>query len=283
MRFSSLARRPVTSTPSDQAQPDVLPAATIAHRGASAYAPENTLAAVRKGIARDADRIEFDVQRTRDGELVLMHDDTLERTTDVRRLFPGRGPWRVADFSRAELARLDAGSWKSAEFAGERIPTLQDALDVLALADIGALVELKAPASHPALASEVAQTASHALRHRGAGAPGAPRIVVQSFDHRLVREVKRLVPDLVVGVLGSPAPSRLARIATWADQVNPHHRCLDREYVERVHELGLTCSVWTVNRPSSMRRALRLGVDGVISDRPDVLHRVARQLQAPAP
>ncbi|QNN55040.1 hypothetical protein H9L09_13225 [Nocardioides mesophilus] len=248
----------------------------MAHRGASAYAPENTLAALRKAIARDADLAEFDVQRTRDGAVVLLHDATLERTTDVRRVFPDRGPWRVGDFSYAEIARLDAGSWKGPEYAGERIPLLTEALEVLRPSGLGALVELKHPRLYPGLVAELATLLDE--DRRGPAAPGS--VIVQSFDESAARELKGRVPSVPVGVLGSPARDRLASIASWADLVNPHHHRADRSYVDEVRRHGLQCFVWTVDRPVAMRRAVRAGVDGVITNRPDVFRRFAAEAPA---
>jgi glycerophosphoryl diester phosphodiesterase len=242
----------------------------VAHRGASAYAPENTLAAVRKAIARDADLVEFDVHRTRDGALVLLHDATLERTTDVRRVFPRRAPWRVQDFTHAELMRLDAGSWLSGEYAGERIPTLDEAFDVLALSGRGALIELKSPRLQPGIVEEVVTAATR----RPSGHPRALRVTVQSFDHQAMLRLRELGSGLGVGLLGTPPPARLPELAGWADQVGSHHHRVSRPYVDRVQSLGMKCFVWTVNRAPSMRRALHLGVDGVITDRPDVMHAV---------
>src|SRR5688500_13615694 len=96
----------------------------IAHRGARARAPENTLAAVREAAALGADAVEVDVQRTRDGALVLVHDATLSRTTDAASRLPRRGPWSVGSMTLREIRRLDAGSWKAPEYAGQRVPTL---------------------------------------------------------------------------------------------------------------------------------------------------------------
>ena len=103
----------------------------VAHRGSSFEMPENTLAAVQEGIADNADFVEIDVQRSKDGELVVIHDNTLTRTTNVEEVFPDRPSYRVGDFTLAELKQLDAGSWKGSEFAGEQIPTLQEVLDAL--------------------------------------------------------------------------------------------------------------------------------------------------------
>ncbi|WP_307797725.1 glycerophosphodiester phosphodiesterase family protein, partial [Streptomyces laculatispora] len=96
----------------------------ISHRGASAYAPENTLAAVDKAAELGFDWVENDIQFTRDGVLVVIHDTDLKRTTDAEEVFPGRAPWAVKDFTAAEIARLDAGSWFGARYAGTRVPTL---------------------------------------------------------------------------------------------------------------------------------------------------------------
>ena len=240
---------------------------TIAHRGASAHAPENTLAAIRNALARDADLVELDVQRTKDGELVVLHDTTLDRTTDVRRRFPGRAPWRLSDFTLAEIRTLDAGSWKSSAHAGERIPTLAEALAVLAGSRAGALLELKAPALYPGIAAEVTAVVHASPLPRTA-------VVLQSFDVEVVHDLARADGSLALGVLGRPDRTRLPEIAEWAGLVNVHHRRIDRAYVDAVHGSGLRCFTWTVNRSSAMRRAASLGVDGVVTDHPDVAHRV---------
>lgn len=238
----------------------------IAHRGASDEVAENTLAAVRRAIAHDVDLVEVDVQRTRDGAVVLMHDTTLARTTNVREVYPDRAPWRVGDLTYDEIRRLDAGGWRSPAFAGEHVPTLAEAVDVVRHTGAGLLVELKQPHLYPGIADEVAAL----LRDSGFLQRPARdgRLVVQSFDVAAARRFKELAPSVPVGVLGSPPRADLARLATWADQVNPGHLSVDRAYVQAVHDLGMGCLVWTVNRRTSMRRALRLGVDGVITNRP---------------
>lgn len=240
----------------------------IAHRGASEAAPENTLAALRRAIAADADLVEVDVQRTADGVPVLMHDTTLARTTDVRRRFPHRAPWRVADFRHDEIRTLDAGGWKSPVFAGERVPTLEEALDVLRPSATGLLAELKAPELYPGIVADVAALVGAAPGSADQVAAG--RLVVQSFDVPAMKDLKTRAPWLPVGLLGAPARANLPALASWADQVNPRHSAVDAAYVAEVHRLGMGCLVWTVNRRAAMRRALRLGVDGVITNRPEV-------------
>jgi glycerophosphoryl diester phosphodiesterase len=161
--------------------PDTVEVSNVAHRGASAYAPENTLAAVREGIAMDGDLIEVDVQRTKDGQLVLMHDTNLARTTDVEQVFPDRTPWKVADFTYNEMMQLDAGSWKAAEFAGEKIPTLAETIELIRDSRVGLLLEVKAPGLYPGIEGDVART-MRAVPGYVESAVAADRLVVQSFD-----------------------------------------------------------------------------------------------------
>jgi glycerophosphoryl diester phosphodiesterase len=247
------------------------PVLTVAHRGASARAPENTLAAIREAAALGADVVEVDVQRTRDGALVLMHDATLARTTDAVTRHPRRASFSVGSYTLRELGRLDAGSWKSPRFAGERVPTLRQALRAIGeLGDLGLLLELKLPERHPGIVADLAGVLVDAQRQRLLE-PG--RLVVQSFDVSAVKELKARCPELAVGVLGLPPRAHLPALGTWACQVNPHHAALDASYVEAVHANGMRCLTWTVDRPFAMRRAIRAGVDGVITNRPDVLLR----------
>ncbi len=255
----------------------------VAHRGASSEAAENTLAAVGRALELGADMVEVDVQRTSDGALVLMHDTTLVRTTNAREVFPGRAPWRVGDFTYEELMRLDAGSWKSDELAGERIPTLTEALALIHRGRSGLLLELKAPELYPGIVSDLVATLQ-ALPGCVEPALAAGRLVVQSFGFAAMKELKTQAPAVPVGLLGAPARANLPALSTWADQVNPSHFSVDRSYVDQVHRLGMDCLVWTVNRGPAMRRALRLGVDGVITNRPDLLARTldARQRVIPA-
>jgi len=247
--------------------------AVVAHRGASAAYPENTLSAIRAAVSSGVDLVELDVQRSRDGALVVMHDRTLVRTTNVQTVFPTRASWRLADFSYDELMRLDAGSWKSQAFAGERVPTLEQAIDVLRESDTGLLLELKAPELYPGIVTDVATT----LRLMPMS-----KVVVQSFDVAAMKDHKTQLPDLPVGLLGAPPVANLPVLATWADQVNPNHLSVDHGYVERVQDLGMECLVWTVDRGMAMKRALGMGVDGVITNRPDDLAQLLARSGRPA-
>lgn len=249
----------------------------VAHRGASADAPENTLASLGRAIAWDADFVEVDVQRTKDGALVLMHDTTLARTTNASVVFPGRQPWLVGDFTLAELGRLDAGGWFSTQYAGERIPTLEQVIGMLRHSGTGLLLEIKATALHPGLVTDVAGVLSQSRGYVDE-AVGAGRLVVQSFDHQAMQHHKQLLPEVPVGALGTPLRADLGALATWADQVNPVHWSIGPHFVAAVRRHGMSCQAWTVDRPSQMRRVTGLGVDGVITNHPDRLRRTLNDL-----
>ncbi|MDT3397893.1 glycerophosphodiester phosphodiesterase family protein [Streptomyces sp. B1866] len=261
---------------------------TVAHRGASAYAPENTLAAVDAAARLGVTWVENDVQRTRDGELVVLHDTTLERTTDVRRRFPGRAPWNVGDFTLAEIATLDAGGWFGAGFAGARVPTLRDFLRRLTEHRQSLLLEIKSPRLYPGIERQILAE----LREEGwLDADNVRhRLVVQSFDAHAVRAVRALRPDVKTGFLGTPAIGDLPAYAEFADQINPCHRTVSAGYVAAVHALSgargrpLEVYVWTVDGGPAAVDVARLGVDGVISNTPDAVRdALARACGGPAP
>jgi glycerophosphoryl diester phosphodiesterase len=244
----------------------------VAHRGASAHAPENTLAAVRKGVRMRADMVEIDVQRTADGELVLMHDTTLVRTTDAEEVFPGRDSYAVIDFTMAEIRRLDAGSWFGEAFAGERVPTLAQALAVLRGGRVGLLLEVKEPARYPGIEAEIAAELSRDRWWlRPAPSALAHRLVIQSFDWPSMARSQDLLPRIPHGLLGRVPEAQIATYATWADQINPSFTTVDAAYVDAVREAGLEVYVYTVNAAADMRAQIAKGVDGIITNYPDVL------------
>ncbi|MCT2584610.1 glycerophosphodiester phosphodiesterase [Actinophytocola gossypii] len=244
----------------------------VAHRGASAYAPENTLAAVVAAADLGASVVEIDVQRTADGELVLMHDTDLVRTTDAEEVFPGRDSYDVVDFTSAEVDRLDAGSWFDPSFAGEPVPTLAEALDLMRKRKVALLLEVKAPARYPGIELDIADELA---RHPWWLKPSPPgkvhRLVVQSFDWESMRRSQDLLPDVPHGLLGRVDEADIPTYATWADQINPSHTTADAAYVSAVQEAGLEVFVYTVNDADDMRAQIENGVDGIITNYPDVL------------
>ncbi|MGH3318161.1 MAG: glycerophosphodiester phosphodiesterase [Nocardioidaceae bacterium] len=247
----------------------------IAHRGSSGSAPENTLAAIRLAIRHDADVVENDIQRTRDGELVIIHDTTLDRTTDVEQVFPARAPWNVGDFTLEEIKRLDAGSWFAPRFAGQEVPTLEEWVNAVG-GQAGMLLEPKSPALYPGIERDLDKELrslpafNRALR--------ADRVVVQSFDHLWLRQYEDLAPDVPVGLLygTDPTEAEVTAAATWAQQVNPALGAIEEDTVERIHAHGLEANVWTVNAGQDMHTAIEWGVDGIITNYPQVLNDIIR-------
>ncbi|MEV3857799.1 glycerophosphodiester phosphodiesterase family protein [Streptomyces sp. NPDC050095] len=247
----------------------------VAHRGASAYAPENTLEAVDRADDLGITWVENDVQRTKDGALVVIHDTTLARTTNVEQLFPDRAPWNVRDFTAAEIAELDAGSWKGAEFAGARIPTLHQYLRRVDHNHQKLLLEVKAPELYPGIEDQILRQ----LRRDGwLGKEHVKhRLVVQSFSADSMRTVHQRRPDLTTGFLGTPAVADLPAYAKFADQINPSYSTVSADYVKAVHALKgphgkpLKVFTWTVNDASTALRVAGFGVDGIITNTPDVV------------
>ncbi|MEU4230875.1 glycerophosphodiester phosphodiesterase family protein [Nonomuraea sp. NPDC026600] len=243
----------------------------VAHRGASAYAPENTIAAFQLAGKLGADSFELDVQETKDHELVLMHDTTLSRTTDVERIFPDRAPWRVGDFTLAEIRRLDAGSWFADKYDGEPVPTLEETLHEMDGSGLSLLLEIKEPALYQGIEGRVAD---ELRRNTSWLSPG--RLVVQSFSWASMRTFHRAMPEVPIGLLGTPSVADLPKLTTYASHINTPYGDLSAQYVRRVHSLGMAVFAWTVDNPDVMRRLIAYGVDGIITNKPDTLTSLAR-------
>ncbi|MGJ5896371.1 glycerophosphodiester phosphodiesterase [Streptomyces niveiscabiei] len=247
----------------------------VAHRGASAQAPENTLAAVDKAAEMEVAWVENDVQRTKDGELVVIHDDTLRRTTNAAKIFPDRAPWKVKDFTAAEIAQLDAGSWFGPAFAGERVPTLKQFVERLDTHRQKLLLEIKNPQLYPGIEQQIIKV----LGNEGWLDPWHlnNRLIVQSFDAASLRTVHSLKPAVRTGFLGTPAVADLPSYARFADLINPSHTTVTSEYVSAVHALRgphhrrLQMYVWTVDDAVNARKVAGFGVDGIITNKPDVV------------
>lgn len=253
---------PTSSSPDDQVT-------VIAHRGASADAPENTLPAIDLGADVRADFVEIDVQMTSDGELVVIHDTTLARTTDVETQYPTRAPWNVGDFTLAEIRTLDAGLWFGEEFTGTKVPTLQEVLDTLR-GRAGLLLEVKSPGLYPGIGEAIVAELDGEGWLKADARSG--RLVVQSFDWEFMEAFNQLAPQVPAGLLGGPPPeAEIAELSTWADQINPNHRRITADFVETVHEYGMVTWPYTVDDPQRMRELVALDVDGIITNRPALL------------
>lgn len=232
----------------------------VAHRGATAYAPENTIAGFDLAVDMKADYIEIDVQRSKDGKLVLIHDTTVDRTTD--------GTGKVGDLTFEQLRSLDAGSWKGEQFAGEQIPTFEEILDRYR-GKIGILIEMKAPELYPGIEEQVAE----ALKERNLDKPQNEKIIIQSFNFESMKKMNELLPKTPIGVLTSnrahTTPEALQEFATYADWFNPSYGIVTKELVDEVHSLGMQIGSWTVRSQAAADFLFDMGVDAIISDYPD--------------
>ncbi len=228
----------------------------IAHRGASAEAPENTIAAFELALAQGADAIELDVHLSRDDHPVVIHDHTLERTTD------GTGP--VRDRTVRQLKRLDAGGWRGPAFGGQRIQTLQEVLERFR-DRARLLIELKGGSDlYPGIEERVVAT----LEIYDA----VERALVQSFDHAALGRLRALSRDVRLGALIAQPPVDLAAAEPGAVQaVCPGAHLVTETDVIRWREAGLDCYVWTVNEAAVMDRLASWGVSGIITDHPGLL------------
>ncbi len=248
----------------------------IAHRGASGSAPENTVAAVKTALQKKSSFVEVDIQRSADGELVIIHDTTLSRTTNVEEVFPDRSPWLVSDFTLAEMRQLDAGTWYSPDFAGEPIPTLREVVNALGKR-AGLLLELKNPELYPGIETEIDKELSSIPGYMR-GALAKDKLVIQSFNHVSVRTYDDIAPAVPTGLLFGtrPTDAELVAASGFAEQINPSYRVTDQSLVHRVQELDMTISVYTLNTGQLMRQFINLGVNGIITDYPAVLRDILR-------
>jgi glycerophosphoryl diester phosphodiesterase len=234
----------------------------IAHRGASGNAPENTLAAFRKAIALGASFIETDLQLSRDARFVAIHDATVNRTTN--------GQGAVHDMTLADLRKLDAGSWFGSEFAGERIPTLEEILEFSKKNDVVFYLEIKPGGSW---GGEHALTGS--LRESGE----IPRTVVISFDPSIVLSLRKIEPTLMTGLLydGQIEDPLDKAVAIGARQLVVRGDLVTPALISEAKKKDLQVVCWTVNHPAHMRLLAAAGVDGIMSDYPDRLVAAVRK------
>ena len=222
----------------------------IAHRGASGQglAPENTLVAFRLALELGADLVELDAHRTKDGHIVVIHDDSLDRTTDRF--------GKIRDLTLGEIIDADAGQ-------GERVPTLHEALELMA-AHALVLIEIK-PED---ITADVIQTINEA--------DAAGDVVIQSFHPEVIAEAFRLAPDIPRGLLfgqGNDMACRAASVA--AGVVVPSYSLLNDETVHEIHLRGLGLWTYTVDDDATMRRMIELGVDGIITNYPNRLKEIS--------
>jgi glycerophosphoryl diester phosphodiesterase len=248
----------------------------VAHRGASAYAPEHTLESYRLALKQGADFVEQDLQITRDNQLVCLHDLTLERTTNVKDLFPTRfreevaprspseqgGPsgtpvrrWYVSDFSLREIKQLDAGSWFNPKFKGARVPAFQEAID-LVRGRAGLYPETKAPEVYGQFGYDMERLLIAALRKNQLGTRRSERhtpVIIQSFSPESLRKLTGMLnPNLPLVLLINEqmrtrwlTPAGLAEAKQFAGGIGPAKALLDKDMVMQAHALGLSVTPYT--------------------------------------
>lgn len=232
---------------------------TVAHRGASYAAPENTFAAFEKALAMKADYIELDIQRSRDGKLVVIHDLTVDRTTN--------GTGLVQSFTVDQLKELDAGSWFSSSFRNERIPLLAEILERYRNKPIGFLIELKDPHYYPGVEHEVIKM----LNQYNTDNP----IIVQSFNPHSIKRFHMACPSIPTGILINNCShlydeTIMLKLSKFVTYINPHFLCVNAEIISRIHSFGMKTFTWVVNQTEHLQIHKNMGVNGVITDRPDL-------------
>jgi len=230
----------------------------MAHRGQRASVPEQTLEAYRVAIDLGAEAVECDVQRTRDGRLVMFHDLTLDRTTD------GTGPLAGIDWEG--LQRLDAGSWFDPRFAGLRVPSLEDTIDLALQAGVPLCIEIK---GSPDDARTTAEVVASLLRERGL----VDRMVVSSFDHGALAAAARTAPGLFLAPerlpeSGPPDPDAAVAQARALGAAVLQHRWEDltRDVVDALHAADVAVWSWPIDSLESIAQSVAVGVDGIIGD-----------------
>lgn len=267
----------------------------IAHRGASAYAPEHTLQAYQLALEQRADFVEPDLQITSDGVLVCLHDTTLERTTDVEEKFParfrevkGKKVWPVVDFTLEEIKTLDAGSWKNPKFAGTRVPSFQEMID-LVRGKAGLIPEIKSPETYAAKGFDTGELMMALLKKNGLDQPGAdPKtpVIIQSFSLESLKKLKTgqscKLPTVYLfsRADGLDTPAGLKKLRETVDGIAPNKSVVlaRPEIIRMAKDLGMSVTTWTCREGQTgkfptvreeMRHLLQAGVDAIFTDNPD--------------
>lgn len=240
----------------------------IAHRGASAYAPENTLPAFEKALRLGAEGIELDVQMTSDGYLVVIHDETIDRTSI--------GTGRIVDMTFEQLRQFDYGKWFGEAFTGQPIPLLQEVLTLIKDWDGLLNIEIKNnEVPYPGIEEAVLKL----LRHNGF----TERVIISSFNHEGIRRVRSLAPKIRTALL---YPFSFLRIPFMqapdfgVQNVHPYYLNVTPRMLRFCHQHDLRVIPYTVDKPAALRRLIHMGVDGIITNSPNVAMEVRRQVRA---
>ena len=235
----------------------------IAHRGASGNYPENSRLAFEKAIAAGADMIELDCRLTVDGHVVVFHDERLGRITGAR--------GKIQEKTLEQLRKLDIGKWRKPAFRGERILTLEEALEIFS-GSVDLCLEIKTATAVPA---GIELKLLFILSHYDY----LERTIISSFDYRSLRRVRELAPEATLGVIyGARVQEDPLAVAEQlaASSIHVQRQLVHREFLDRAWQAGLDIYVWTVNDLREMEMFAALGVQGIISDYPEKLVRLGR-------
>ncbi len=239
----------------------------VGHRGAMGHAPENTFSSFDEGRHMGAEFVECDVHLSKDNEIIVMHDESVDRTTN--------GAGLIKNLKLSQIKKLDAGSWYSKKFKGERVPTLKELLEwarhktALNKYQMGVAIEIKnEPVNYPAMAEKLVQ----AVNEAGMGA----RVVVISFDHDVLKQIKKIDPKIATGILYSePLKNPIQRaIDVQADALFPRRTLITQSLVQKAHQKGLAVATWTVNEVPEMKRLLACKIDAIATNFPDRLNKI---------
>ena len=235
----------------------------IAHRGASGQYPENSRLAFEKAIAAGADMIELECQLTADGHVVVFHDERLTRTTGVR--------GKIQDKTLEKLRKLDIGKWRKLAFRGEKILTLEEALEIIA-GNVDLCLEIKTAAAAPA---GIELKLLFILSHYDY----LERTTILSFDYRSLARVRELAPEATLGIIygASIKDDPFAAAERFAaSSIHVQKQLASREFLDQAWQAGLDVYVWTVNDLREMETFVALGVQGIVSDYPEKFVRLGR-------
>ncbi|MCJ7689798.1 MAG: glycerophosphodiester phosphodiesterase [Clostridiaceae bacterium] len=232
-----------------------------AHRGASAYFPENTMLSFEKALEMGCTGIETDVQMTRDGVLVLIHDEMVNRTTN--------GDGLVKDYTYSELNKLDAGSWMGEEFTGVKIPTVEELIYLVQDKNIIINFEIK---SGVIIYEDIEQKLIELIyKHKI-----AHKVILSSFNHYSIAKCNKISKGISTGVLymaGIYKPYDYAK-TVGANAIHPYFLAISEEVIKQTKKHRIKVNVFTVNDEKYMKSFLEMKVDGIITDYPDKLHKI---------
>lgn len=260
----------------------------IAHRGARSLAPENTISAARKAIEAGADMWELDVSVTADGELFIMHDDTLERTCNVKEVFPDRRPWNVQDFTLTEVRQLDCGSWYVREdpfqqiaegnvsaddleiYKGEKAPTLREALEFTRANHWAVNIEIKEQPDEATAGLAVEKTVALVEE---LGMDDGSQVVISSFEHQYLSHVRQLNSQIPIQILTNTVIPNLDQYLSLygTKYVNSKGTVWTPAELKEMSDKGILFNVWTVNEEADMNALIDANVNGIITDFPQRL------------